>query len=107
VEYRLRAATKTDKTIAANVVIAYETLSGLQLGKWLARLQQFTPHNGITLFSTAQKPKWDSHNFCLNYAIPIVTQNYQSVPLFSWAAGRALHYLQPKYMCPIKQTYRA
>jgi hypothetical protein len=72
VEYRLKASTKTDKTIAADVVIAYETLSGLQLGKWLARLQRFTPHNGLALFSTAQKPKWNSRHFRLNYAIPIL-----------------------------------
>jgi hypothetical protein len=32
VEYWLQAATKTNQTIATDIVIAYETLSGLSLG---------------------------------------------------------------------------
>jgi hypothetical protein len=72
VEYRLKAATKTDQTVAADIVIAYETLSGLSLGKWVNRLQRFTPYNGTGLFSTAKKTTWDSRHFRLNYAIPIL-----------------------------------
>jgi hypothetical protein len=33
VEYRLKPASKEDQTVAANIVIAFATLSGLSLGK--------------------------------------------------------------------------
>jgi hypothetical protein len=72
VEYRLKPATKTDQTVAADVVIAFATLSGLSLGKWVTRLLKFTSFNGTNLFSTATKPQWDSRYFRLNFAIPIL-----------------------------------
>jgi hypothetical protein len=56
-----------------DIVITYETLLGLSLGKWVDRLYQFTPYNSTGLFSTAKKMKWwDSHHFCMHYAIPIL-----------------------------------
>jgi hypothetical protein len=72
VEYRLKPETKSDQTVAADIVIAFETLSGLGLGKWVTRLLKFTSFNGTSLFSTPKKPKWDSRYFRLNFAIPIL-----------------------------------
>jgi hypothetical protein len=72
VEFRLKPETKSDPTVAADVVIAYETLPGLSLGKWVKRLLLFTSHTGTSVFSTTKKPTWDSRYFRLNFAVPIL-----------------------------------
>jgi hypothetical protein len=52
VEARLLAATKSDQTITADVIIAFTTpLSGLNLERWFQRLQGFTPWDGEHWFS--------------------------------------------------------
>jgi hypothetical protein len=68
IEARLLVATKSDQTTTADVVIAYTTLSGLSLGKWIQRLFLFTPITEGRLFSTEQKATWTSQYFRTNYA---------------------------------------
>jgi hypothetical protein len=73
IEVRLLAATKSDPTVTADVMIAFTTFSGLSLGRWMKRLQRFTiydPTHG--LFSTAQQPGWDSRYFRETYAYPFL-----------------------------------
>jgi hypothetical protein len=72
VEARLLAATKSDQTITADVIIAFATLSGLGLGRWFQRLQRFTPWDGEHWFSTEKQPQWTSQYFRTKYAYPIL-----------------------------------
>jgi hypothetical protein len=58
--------------VAADIVVAFTTLSGLSLGKWVLRLMKHAPFDGTRLFSTAKKHKWDSQYFRRNFAIPIL-----------------------------------
>jgi hypothetical protein len=74
VEYNLCEETKSDPTRTADVIIAWETLSGLSLGKWLERLVQFEPHDGTSLFSTPTQPVWTSRYFREEYAWPLLEQ---------------------------------
>jgi hypothetical protein len=71
-EYSLLAATKSDPTLAADVILAYTTLTGLSPGKWAARLAMFTPARDGLLFSTRLTPVWTSRHFRENYAIPLL-----------------------------------
>jgi hypothetical protein len=54
---RLLAQTKSNRTRAADVVIAFATLSGLSLGSWLRRLS-------FLLFGTRDPPSTDMPIFC-------------------------------------------
>lgn len=78
VEISLLAATKSDPTVTADVVIAHDCLSGLSLGRWLARLRRFTPQLPGVLFSTAAMPVWTSRYFRERYAWPILEQQRRS-----------------------------
>jgi hypothetical protein len=71
-EYSLLAATKSDPTLAADVILAYTTLTGLSPGKWAARLAQFAPARAGRLFSTRLTPNWTSRHFRENFAIPLL-----------------------------------
>jgi hypothetical protein len=86
--------TKTDKTCVADVVIAYTTLSGLSLGRWLRRLLQFTPCDRKHLFSTANHKLWSSGLFRKRFAIPILDQMRRSgepsLQIFSDEPGHRL-----------------
>jgi hypothetical protein len=74
IEARLLASTKSDPTLTADVVIAFSTpLSGLSLGKWLQRLQKFTPYDSsYGIFSTAKEHYWSSRYFRETYAYPFL-----------------------------------
>jgi hypothetical protein len=74
IEVRLLAATKSDPTVTADVVIAFTTLSGLSLlGRWMKRLQQFTTYDlAHGLFSTAREPRWDSQIFSGDLCISVL-----------------------------------
>lgn len=63
VEFRLLPETKTNSSSVADVVIAHTTWSGLSLGWWMEELQQFTPTDGESLFSTPKCPTWTSGYF--------------------------------------------
>jgi hypothetical protein len=71
-EYTLLTATKSDPTKAADVILAYTTLSGLSPGKWATRLAQFAPARADFLFSTRTTPTWTSRHFRENFALPIL-----------------------------------
>jgi hypothetical protein len=64
--------TKSSRTKVADIVVAYRTLSGLQLGRWMTRLLQFAPRSGSRLFSTSTYPKWTSYIFREYFAYPIL-----------------------------------
>jgi hypothetical protein len=74
VEYDLGAETKSDPCVTANVVMAWESLSGLSVGRWLLRLAAFDSFHGDKLFSTETKPVWDSRHFREHYACPLLEQ---------------------------------
>ena len=72
VELRLLEATKSDQSQTADIIIAFTTLSGLSLGKWLLRLQQFKPPLPHKLFSTPTCKEWSSAYFRNHYVYPIL-----------------------------------
>jgi hypothetical protein len=72
IEFRLLASTKSDPTVTADVIIAWASLSGLSLGKWMLRLRQFASAVPGRLFSTRKHPIWTSHHFRTNFAYPIL-----------------------------------
>ena len=72
IELRLLKATKANQTETADVVIAFETLSGLTPGKWFARLLTFQPVIQEVLFSTHSYPRWTSRIFREHFAHPIL-----------------------------------
>jgi hypothetical protein len=72
VEFRLLASTKSDQTVTADVIIAWLSLSGLSLGKWMTRLERFTSAIPGRLFSTRTNPVWTSYHFRADFAYPIL-----------------------------------
>jgi hypothetical protein len=67
--------TKSNPCQVADIVAAYETLSGLNLGFWAQELQTFPPFAGDGyLFSTKHNPKWVSRYFRETYAWPLLEQ---------------------------------
>jgi hypothetical protein len=72
IEFRLLASTKSDPTVTADVIIAWASLSGLSLGKWMLRLHQFGSAAPERLFSTQKNPIWTSQHFRTNFAYPIL-----------------------------------
>lgn len=77
VQFRLKEETKVDRTRQADVIIAYETLSGLCIGRWLRRLFL---HLGISrrsartyahwLFTHPNGAPWDSRYYRYTYLYP-------------------------------------
>jgi hypothetical protein len=74
VEHNLSEETKSDLCQTANVIMAWETLPGLSIGKWLDRLLEFKPHDGTSLFSTATQPIWTSQYYREEFAWPLLEQ---------------------------------
>jgi hypothetical protein len=72
IELRLLAATKTDRTLTADSIIAWTCLSGLSLGTWVTRLSRYQSALPDRLFSTVQTPIWTSKYFRNNFAYPIL-----------------------------------
>jgi hypothetical protein len=66
--------TKSNPCQVANLVMAYETLSGLQLGFWVTEIRRYNPTMTGFLFSTARQPKWTSRYFRETYAWPLLEQ---------------------------------
>ena len=54
--------TKSNPTSAGDVVLAFNCLSGLSVGKWMTRLLSLRPA-GSKLFSTPSCHDWTSHHF--------------------------------------------
>jgi hypothetical protein len=72
VEFNLGNETKSDPCQTADVIMAWETLSGLSVGKWLERLFSFAPDDGHSLFSTKTQPQWTSRYFREQCAWPLL-----------------------------------
>jgi hypothetical protein len=66
--------TKTDPCHVANLVMPYETLSGLDLGFWAEELKKFQPAKEGHLFSTTHNPRWTSQYFRKVYLWPLLEQ---------------------------------
>lgn len=74
VECNLGPDTKSDPTAIADVLIAFETISGLSLGRWLLRVLDHAPALPGHLLSTAANFKWTSSYFRHKYAWPLLEQ---------------------------------
>lgn len=94
IEFRLLAATKSDRTVTADVIIAWTCLSGLSLGTWMTRLMRFPSAIPHRLFSTASTPVWTSNHFRENFAYPLLELQRASgeptLKAFSTKAGQRL-----------------
>jgi hypothetical protein len=96
-EFSLLAATKLDPTLAADVVVAYTTLTGLSPGKWATRLARFTPAREDRLFSTRLTPTWTSRHLRDNFAIPILEiQRLSGEPTLKSFTSKPGHWLANK-----------
>jgi hypothetical protein len=94
VEFSLGDETKSDPCKTADVVMAWETLSGLQLGKWMERLFAHSPSKGGKLFSTTAQPHWTSRHFREQYAWPFLEQMRRegepTLKVFGTARGKRI-----------------
>jgi hypothetical protein len=72
VEFNLLPETKSDPCRVADIVIAYETLSGFSLGRWMDRLLTFEPARAGRLFSSRRYPVWTSRIFRTEFAWPLL-----------------------------------
>jgi len=72
VEVTLLEETKNNHVAVADVVVAYTTLSGLSLGRWVDRLRDFTPHQPGRLFSSPMYPEFNSAVFRVHFAWPLL-----------------------------------
>ena len=73
---RLLESTKSDQTKQADVVIAYESSAGIQLGFWLQELRHLSSQLGWTsgpIFRHSDGTPWDSHYFRHNQLYPLLT----------------------------------
>lgn len=68
IEFNLLPETKSDPCRVADIVIAYETLSGFSLGTWVKRLATFEPARPGRLFSSRRHPVWSSRIFREEFA---------------------------------------
>jgi hypothetical protein len=77
---RLLAQTKSNRTATADVVIAFSTLSGFSLGKWLRRLSFVStgshnpPGSSMPLFSDPDGNPWTSALFRTQFVYPCLYQ---------------------------------
>jgi hypothetical protein len=94
IELSLLPETKSDSSKMADVVIAYCTLLGLNLGKWASRLAYNDSFIPSRLFSSADYPTWTSHIFCKKYACPLVeamrVQGEPTLKMFSEEMGKCI-----------------
>jgi hypothetical protein len=96
-EYSLLTATKSDPTLAADIIVAYTTLTGLSPGTWAHRLKSFTPARDGLLFSTALTPTWTSRHFRENFAIPLLEiQRLSGEPTLQSFSAQPGHRIQDK-----------
>jgi hypothetical protein len=88
----LLAETKTNACQVADVVMTYETLSGLSLGFWFRALKKIRPDDTGPLFFTTAGGQWTSRYFRIQYAWPILeetrtTAKEPSLQMFGDAPG--------------------
>jgi hypothetical protein len=72
VQARLVPETKSNPTCTADVVVAYQSGSGLSLGKWMQRV--LAGQRGSFLFSTHSCHRWTSSYFRHEYAFPLLEE---------------------------------
>jgi hypothetical protein len=98
IELRLLTSTKSDRTETADSIIAWTTLSGLELGQWMSRLLAFPSAIPNRLFSTTATPIWTSNHFRTNFAYPILetTQRMSGEPTLKAFSGQPGHRIMDK-----------
>jgi hypothetical protein len=73
---QLSPETKSQRTRAVDMSLAYETISGYQLGLWIRRLQETLglsrnqPHNHTLIFQSAEGVAWTSQFYRDNFLYP-------------------------------------
>jgi hypothetical protein len=72
IQANLLAETKTNACQVADVVMAYESLSGLSLGFWFRELTALRPETTGPLFYTTTAGHWTSRYFREQYAWPLL-----------------------------------
>jgi hypothetical protein len=72
VQVRLAPETKSNPTRTADVVVAYQSGSGISLGKWMQRV--LDGQRGAFLFSTQSRHRWNSSYFRHEYAFPLLEE---------------------------------
>ena len=102
VEARLSAETKTSRNKVADIVIAFQCVSGLSLGKWMNRLLAFPDESekGL-LFSSENRAKWSSGYFRHTYLWPLLElQKLQGEPTLKAFSDAEGHRIRDKvYSC--------
>jgi hypothetical protein len=97
VELSLLPETKSDPSKTADIVVAFTTLSGLNIGKWARRLQEHASFIPGRLFSSPDYPRWTSRIFREKYAWPLLeamkAQGEPSLKLFSDTPDRSIRKL--------------
>jgi hypothetical protein len=74
VQVNLLPETKTNSCQVADVVMAYESLSGLSLGFWFRELKALFPEDTGPLFYTTTAGIWTSRYFWEQYAWPLLEE---------------------------------
>jgi hypothetical protein len=77
VAFRFLPQTQSDRTTNADVLIAYNTFSGLSIGKWCHRLRESLgfdefPTDSTPIFVTREGTPWTSNYFRTTYLIPFL-----------------------------------
>jgi len=73
---RLLESTKSDQTKQADLVLAYCTAAGVELGRWLGILRELSVQLGMgtgLLFRHPDGTAWSSHYFRHNHLYPLLT----------------------------------
>jgi hypothetical protein len=64
--------TKSDPRRVADIIMAYPTLLGLEIGFWATELLQHAPVDPTCLFSTPACSQWTSRHFREHYVWPLL-----------------------------------
>ena len=68
--YKLLPETKSSRTLAADVIVAYKTMSGFHPGKWWQRLRVFSSVGTSTIFAHPDGTPWTSDYFRQTWLYP-------------------------------------
>jgi hypothetical protein len=94
IELSLLPETKSDPSKTADIVVAFCTLSGLNLGKWASRLAEHESVIQGQLFSSTDYPVWTSRIFREKYAWPLLeamrVQGEPTLKMFSDNVGKRI-----------------
>jgi hypothetical protein len=111
---RLLEQTKTSQTSAADMVLAFTTRSGYELGKWLFRLRKHTDADSMDpkewtgdtrpLFCTATGDRWTSKYFREKYLLHFANLRDAFWSMHSYRIGARSHVSIKREFCHRKAT---